>query len=162
MKIKWQKHESKIEVDDFNFDQYQPQGMINIPLPRRSLISEMAQELKVYNEKVEGKPAMKLSDLGMLDYDDFGKLSPVILQDCQISLRDGMVFAKPKDELEPFILFPVESPALLVFNLFNGKHTIFEANEILRKNADWTDEKVQAYVRGLFLLLVSKRVCVPG
>ena len=148
--------------DPFDFENYQPQGNIAIPVPRRGLLSAMISEVKAYNKKVDGAPTLKMSDLGLLPEDEFGMLKPMVVPGCKIKLEDKKVWATPPAAREPLLLFPVEAPALTAFNHFNGQTTIGQICQALSEKTDWPEQKSRAYTRGLFLKLVSMRVCVPG
>jgi hypothetical protein len=148
--------------DPFDFEHYQPRASVTIPTSRRGLLAGLFTELKAFNEKVEGKPTLKISDLGLLPEEEFAQLKPVLVKGCKIKLQKNQVWATPPAALEPVLLFPVDAPALDAFNLFNGKNTIEQIVCALIEKTGWADEKAQVYTRGLFLKLVTLRVCEPG
>ena len=152
----------KNEENTFDFENYQPHESIPIPVPRRGLLSALATELGAYNKKVDGVPTLKTSDLGLLPQETFEQLKPLVVKGCQIRLQKGMVWATPPAAMEALVLFPVDAPALAAFNLFNGKTPIKTICAALAEKTGWPPEKARAYTRGLFLKLVSLRVCEPG
>ncbi len=149
-------------TDPFDFENYQPHQAISIPISRRGFLSAVVTELKVFNKKADGVLTLKTADLGLLSEEDFNQLKPMVVPGCKIKLKDQMVWATPPAAMEPLVLFPVDAPALTAFNHFNGSNTIAQIRALLIEKTGWVEEKAQAYCRGLFLKLVSMRVCVPG
>jgi hypothetical protein len=74
---------------------------------------------------------MKTADLSALPDEELATVRPVREPDCKISLRDGLVWAKPTAVIEPLALFPVDAPALTAFNLFNGDHDLQAISQTL-------------------------------
>ncbi|NMB88139.1 MAG: hypothetical protein GYA17_07250 [Chloroflexi bacterium] len=145
----------------FDFEHYQPRESTAIPTPRRGLLRAMLSELEAYNDQVDGKPTLKIADLASLPDEELAQIRPVRQPECKISLRDGLVWARPAATLDPVVLFPVDAPALAAFNLFDGKRDLREVSQALAGPTRWPPEKCWAYTRGLFLKLANQRVCVP-
>lgn len=135
------------------------------PLPfnvnRRRLFSALFTELEVSAGKNEGGTAYKLADLGVWPDEQLYMLTPVVAAGCQISLQAGLVCGQPAGTEKPIPLFPVDSPALLAFNQFNGQTLLGEAARQLAQQQAWEEAHAFAYVRGLFLWLVLAGVCLP-
>lgn len=145
----------------FDFENYQPRESTPIPTSRRGLLRAMMSELHAYSGKVDGKLTLKLADLAALPDEELGLIRPVRLDGCRINLRENMVWAHVMGQIEPAALFPVDSPALIAFNLFDGRHNLADIGLALARESGWSNEKAKAYTRGLFLKLVSLHVCVP-
>ncbi len=152
----------EMNANPFDFENYQPHETISIPISRRGFLSAIVTELKAFNKKADGQLTLKTADLGLLSEEEFDQLKPLVVHGCKIKLKDKMVWATPPAGMQPLVLFPVEAPALTAFNHFNGINTIAQIRVLLVEKTGWAEEKARAYCRGLFLKLVSMRVCVPG
>jgi hypothetical protein len=149
------------DIAPFDFEHYQPRESVAIPTSRRALLRSVLTELHAFSEKVDGKPTLKLADLASLPDEDLARIRPIKAPDCTIRLRDQWVWAQPAGAAGPVALFPVDSPALAAFNLLNGNHDLQQVCQALIDQTHWPAERCWAYTRGLFLKLVSLRVCVP-
>jgi hypothetical protein len=149
------------QISSFDFEQYQPREAEPISTSRRGLLRALMSEVHAYSGKVDGKPILKLADLAALTDEELAIIRPVRVNECKINLREKMVWAFPPDRIEPLLLFPIDSPALRAFNLFDGFHTLEEISQALVEETAWAREKAWAYTRGLFLYLVNAHVCVP-
>jgi hypothetical protein len=145
----------------FDFEKYQPRESTPIPTSRRGLLRAVISEIHAYSGKVDGKLTLKLADLALLPNEELESIRPVRMDGCRINLRENMVWAQAVGQIEPAALFPVDSPALKAFNLFDGRHSLADIGLALAGETGWPDEKARAYTRGLFLKLVSLHVCVP-
>ncbi len=135
---------------------------IRITIPRRALFSVMSDELRVCNQAADGKPVYEIEDTAEMQPEEFALLKPVLSRGAKISLSDGFVWGLPHNGLETLLLFQTNSPALAIFNCFNGKTTIAEITEMTMQSTGWPEEKAAAVVRGLFLKLCEVRICQPG
>lgn len=138
-----------------------PHGKLAFKVSRRKFLPSLLVEIEAYNKKVDGGAVLKLADLGTCSDQELAGIIPVIVAGCEISLVDNFVYAKPPDAIEAFELFPLDTPALRVFNLFNGLNTLDEISYQLLLENNWEIPRTFAYVRGFFLWLVLAGVCLP-
>ena len=103
-----------------------------------------------------------LSQLGNLPDEQLSEIIPKILPDCKILIEHGFVLATPAGADEATELFSVDSPALTVFNQFNGQTFLADVVGTIARNMDWDIDYAFAYVRGVFLSLVVAGVCIPA
>ncbi len=139
-----------------------PRGQLAFKANRRKFLPSLLVEIQAFNKKADGGAVLKLADLGNCSDEELAGIIPVIVPGCEISLINDSVYARPPDAIEPFELFPVGTPALKVFNLFNGFNTLDEACYQLLLETDWEIPRAFAYVRGVFLWLVLAGVCRPA
>jgi hypothetical protein len=69
--------------------------------------------------------------------------------------------ALPPGARQPLKLFPLDTPALAVYNRMNGQISLEANARCLVHETGWSAQRCLAYVRGLFLWLILARVCVP-
>ena len=58
-------------------------------------------------------------------------------------------------------LFPLDSPATIIFNQFDGHKSLGETAHALVDHIDWELPQSFAYARGVFLAMVLVRICQP-
>jgi hypothetical protein len=148
------------KMERFDFDQV-PRAPLPFNVNRRRLFSSLFTEFNVYSGKNEGGTAYKLADLGVWPDEKLYMLTPAVTAGCKISLEDGLVCGQPEGVAKPVQLFPLDSPALAAFNLFNGQTLLGEVSRQMAKDQGWEAAHAFAYVRGLFLWLVLAGICQP-
>lgn len=148
-------------AEKYAFEKF-PRRKLNLGVTRRQLWSALTLELEVYGGKVDGGTAYRLADLGELPDEQLAEVVPEVVPGCEIAVRDGFVWARPSAARKPIQLFPLDSPALTAFNLFNGLTPLGEAGAQLAQRLGWDEARSFAYARGLFLCLVTTGICQPG
>ncbi len=140
-----------------------PRGQLTFRFTRRQLWSALTNEFVVSGNRQHGQAAFSLADLGEFIDEDLGPIVPVVTPGCKISVEDGFVCGLPPTVTESIQLFPIPSPALSVFNLFNGQTSLGEAADRFNgpPGEDWDPARRFAFVRGLFLCLVLAGICAP-
>ncbi|MBN2304532.1 MAG: hypothetical protein JXQ72_08655, partial [Anaerolineae bacterium] len=146
--------------DPFAFEEF-PREPLKFPVTRRQLFSSMRTNLEVASGKAEGGTALQLADLGSAPDSALAGLMPQVLPGCTITVEQNMVFGQAPDGPRPLPLFPLDSPALQVFNLFNGQTPLAEVSRQLADMHVWPRQRSFAYVRGVFLTLVLCGLCLP-
>lgn len=144
----------------FAFEDF-PRQPLNFQVSRRRFFSSLLDYLHVSDLETTGVPAYNLPSLGVLPDEVLAQMVPEVLPECKISLKDGYVWGKTREKSQPTRLFPANSPALRIFNLFDRKNTLADASRQLALEKEWGADFCFAYVRGLFLWLVLLRVCQP-
>jgi hypothetical protein len=76
-------------------------------------------------------------------------------------MKEGYVTGKSPNSERSYKLFPVQSQALTVFNLFNGSTNIKDISLRLSEQTNWEPSRCFAYVRGVFLALVVAGLSHP-
>ncbi len=140
-----------------------PRADLTLRVSRRRLWSAIKAELLANRGLVRGIPALKLSELGRLPDDELAQIIPGVAPGCGISVRDQFVWGQLPGNEPPTRLFPLGSPALMAFNLFNGQTPLGEVAEQLavRLGEGWDAARAFALARGLFLALVVAGICRP-
>jgi len=146
--------------NDFAFDQF-PRAKLAFPVSRRQFLSALNTDYLAWSKKANGGAVFTLADLGILPDEDLARIIPEVSPGCQISIQEGTIYAKPAAQPKPRQLFPLDCPALTVFNLFNGQTSLAEASRHLAEHTGWEEGKCFAYTRGVFLSLVQAGVCLP-
>jgi hypothetical protein len=146
--------------DPYAFDKI-PHCNIPFNVDRSQFISKLVTEFLVYSGKGEGGSAYKLSDLGIWPDEQIAMLMPYVIPSCKITIQDGFIYGQSSTSHKHRRLFPLDSPALTAFNMFNGELLISEVSQRLAQETGWETERSFAYVRGLFLSLVCAEICLP-
>lgn len=146
--------------EQFAFEKF-PRGRLQFRFSRRQLLSALSTEFRVVRKEQQGEDTYKLSGLGALPDEALADIIPVVAPGCRITARDGVVWGQPPAAAKPIQLFPLDSPALTTFNLFNGLTPVSEAAKSLAAVTGWELALSFAFVRGLFLSLVLAGVCAP-
>jgi len=108
-----------------------------------------------------GANAYTLAQLGEWPDDELAEIQPVVVAGCQISVQDNFVYVHLQGVEVRKKLFSLDSPALTVFNLFNGLNSLGEISQQLGEDSDWDERRSFAYTRGVFLTLVKAGICLP-
>ena len=138
-----------------------PRGRLPINVNRRKFLPSLLAELEAYNKKMDGGVVLKLEDLGNCPDEDLAFIMPKIVPTCKLSTKGNSVYASLPTTSQPIELFPLDAPARIIFNFFDGTATIDEISEYLSHETGWTIERAFAYTRGFFLWLVLAGVCIP-
>lgn len=147
--------------DPYAFDQI-PRGRLALRVSRRGLLQALAHEVVVLGDQRRGAPTARIADLGEWPDEQIAELVAEVVPGCVISVRDGFVWGRPPRAERPRRLFPLDSPAVAAFNLFNGSNTLGAVGRRLAESLGWEPARGLAYVRGLFLCLGLAGVCQPG
>lgn len=135
---------------------------LTFPRARRDLLPAAVEWYRARSDATEARPAFRLSKLGTMPDDELADMTPAIAPGSQISVRDGMVWGRAPGSDTPAALLPATSPGLDAFNAMNGSSTLGEIAASVAAETDWPPRRAFAFTRGLFLHLVSLRVCVPA
>jgi len=146
--------------EEFPFEQF-GRGELPINLPRRSFFSGLLDEISVYNGEMIGGVGLKLTELGSRPDEELYGIIPLILPGSQVHIEHPFVVGKAPDGDRSYRLFTVSSPALVVFNLMNGENALSEIADGLRRHTGWDEVRSFAYVRGVFLSLVTIGMARP-
>jgi hypothetical protein len=148
-------------AEKYAFEKFPRRPLVS-GVTRRRLWSALTTEFLVYSGKGRGGTACKLADLGELPDEQLAEVVPEVVPGCEIAVRGGFAWGRPPLAGRPIELFPLDSPALTAFNLFNGLTPLGEAGVRLAQASGWDEARSFAYVRGLFLCLVMAGICRPG
>lgn len=137
-------------------------GEMKIRVSRRGMFSAAADAAAEQRRSRAGLPSYRIEDLTDFDDERFSELYPIVNRRAKISLEEGMVYAETSAVTDPFPLFPLDSPALFVFNQFNGEQPMSEVFVKVQQHTGWDEERTRSFVRVVFLKLCEVRVCEPG
>ncbi len=139
-----------------------PHRRLSIKVNRGKFFSALVAEIQAFSEQADGKTALSLADLGTFPDEEIAAMIPVVVSDCQITLVNNHVYGQPPFTMHPIELFPIDIPALSIFNMFNGMTTIADASQCLALETGWDLDHAFAYTRGVFLWLVLAGICRPS
>ena len=137
-------------------------GEMKIRVSRRGMFSAAADAAVERKRSRAGLPSYRIEDLTKFDDQQFSELYPIVNHNAKISLEKGMVCAETSAAVDPIPLFPLDSPALFVFNQFNGEQPMSEVFVKVQKHTGRDEEWTRSFVRAVFLKLCEVRVCEPG
>ncbi len=144
---------------EYPFEQF-PRGELPIGTPRRRFLSAIMTEVRVYNKTGKNHVGRKLPDLGLWTDEALYCVTPVLSPGGAVERKDGSLCGTPPGRRE-VVLFTETSPAMTVFNLFDGVNTLVEIADTLARQTGWSEEKAFAYTRGVFLSLVMVSLVQP-
>lgn len=146
--------------ENYPFEKF-PRASLALDVPRGRVLSAILEEMFAHRKSEEGGEVFKLSQLGIWTDKQLAPVVPKVKDGVKIVIKDGFVLASPAGKSEKIQLFSLGSPALAVFNRFNGYTTIEKAAEALEGELNWESAFSFAYTRGLFLAMVVVGVCQP-
>jgi len=138
-----------------------PRGEIPFQMSRRALFSEIKNRVHVMRSQGRGAQAYTLAQLGEWSDEDLAEVQPMIVPNCKISTQDNYVCAQLPEGVALQKLFQIDSPALIVFNLFNGWNPLGKISQQLAESNEWDVQYSFDYARGVFLSLVKAGICRP-
>ena len=129
---------------------------------RRKLFPALLRELFVVAGAVQGNPGLSLSDLADLPDEQLAQIVPSINPEFEITVVEDHLWSRNIHtdlSRQHFVLNPTN---ILVFNQFDGVHTLGEIRDNLAATMAWEMEAAFAYVVDLFLSLVRYYVALPA
>jgi hypothetical protein len=149
------------EVQDaYPFEDF-PREQLRLGIPRRKFLSAVVNEMLVFSGKQDGGKAEVLSELGNISDKRLAQITPIIIPGSLIEVEDEIVYGTPLQSDKRINLFSVDSPALSVFNHFNGFNSLDETATTLTQELGWPYGRSFAYTRGVFLALVVVGLAIP-
>lgn len=149
-----------VDEEDFPFEQF-GRHALPIQLPRQSLLSALLNEISVHSGEARGGEGRRLTELGSRPDEELYGVVPLILPGSQVHIEGRVVLGKPPAGERTYRLFSVQSPALVAYNLMNGENALAEIADSLRQHTGWDEAHSFAYVRGVFLSLVTIGMAQP-
>ena len=141
---------------------YEPVGEMKIRVSRRGIMAAAADAAEEKLRSSQGVPSYQIEDLAFWPNEQMDQILPAVNRRAIISLKEDVVYAETSATVDPIPLFEISSPALFIFNQFNGQQTMAEVYEKVRNHTGWDTEKTAKTVRGIFFRLCEVRVCEPG
>lgn len=138
-----------------------PYGRLPMQVSRRKLFPALLTELDAFTSKADGGVVLKLEDLGTCPEEQLALITPAIVTGCKIIAAGGRVYAELPSVSGRFEIFPLGTPAQMLFDLFDGMTTLAEMSADLACQMGWEISRAFAYTRGFFLWLVLAGVCLP-
>jgi len=138
-----------------------PRERLRVNLDRRQLLGFVWTELKVAAHRQQGGAAVKLPDLGSLSDELLELITPTISPHYRLGEHDDFLWAHPVRDGRPIKLFPASSPARRVLNHIDGAKMLGAVALRFSTDVGWEPELGFAYVRGVFLHLVTVGLCLP-
>ena len=120
-----------IEMDHLQ----KPAPSMKIRVSRRGMLSAAADAAEERLRSQKGLPSFRIEDLASFDDEQLASIWPIVNKNARISLMKGVVYAETSASVDPIPLFEISSPALYIFNQFNGLQPL---SEILTKVAEYT------------------------
>lgn len=151
------KQKRKILVDFISF----PYQELEVCIPRRDLMQQVAEQLHIFSQAERARSAFKLSDLGLMEFQQLKSLVPLIIPPYQVTVINGVIYMQ-EGKREKIELCSADEFTATALHLFDGKKSIADISHHIAKTTALTTDQCDGYVRGLFLTLVSHGVCRPA
>lgn len=138
-----------------------PRQKLPQQVKRSQMLSALLEELDGSTSASAGQQAFRLVDLGDLADEGLASMTPVLLTDPDLIEEQGYLWKQAARGEKGMQLFPLEEPARLAFECFDGNYNLAAIALKLSTKLGWEFEKAFAYTRGMFLALVFAGVCFP-
>jgi hypothetical protein len=138
-----------------------PHPDLSFTYSRREFWPALLREAFVLFGTVKGGQSGQLAELGSLPDSQLAQVRPIISPSCEITVDQDYVCARSKKTKAVTRLFPMEEETLIIFNYFNGEHTLGAIGTQVAREMCWDEAQGFARARDLFLSLVGRQVCVP-
>ncbi|MEO8355194.1 MAG: hypothetical protein ABI621_04720 [Chloroflexota bacterium] len=138
-----------------------PYGRLPMKVSRGKLFPALLTELGAFSNRANGGVVRKLEDLGTCPDEQLALITPAIATGCKIIVEGRGVYAQLPSVSQAFEIFPLDTPAEMIFDLFDGMTTLDEMSDYLARQTNWEVSRAFAYTRGFFLWLVLAGVCLP-
>lgn len=139
----------------------EPGTPMKIRVSRRGLLSAAADAAEERRRRLNGAQSHRIEELADWPDEALAELFPAVNSRAKIGLSDGVVFAETSAAVDPIPLFRTDSPALFIFNQFNGRQTMGQVIGNVSEHTGWDEEQSRRMVRAVFLKLCEVRVCEP-
>jgi hypothetical protein len=151
------KPKHKPAVDFIHF----PYGELDVRIPRRDLVQLVTQQLHIFSQAERASSALKLSDLGLMEFPQLSTLIPFIIPPNKVKVRNDAIWVQEGQQAQTQLCGADEYTSAAL-ELFNGKKSIADIARDLAQTTPLKAVQCDAYVRGLFLTLVSCGICRPA
>lgn len=138
-----------------------PRRKLPATINRRSFLSSLINEIRSVRPDPTAHPVYKLCDLGEASDYELAHIVPELMPGCQVVTLDGAIWVRPASTKKEERLFSEDSPAAQVLHLFNGQNTILNISRFIESQYHWDSARAFAYVRGVFLSMVVKKLAAP-
>jgi hypothetical protein len=135
-----------------------PYAELTYQIDRKQFFRSLRKELNLL--ATDGK-RMKISELGVMQEEELSKLIPRIIPGTKISFQDQCVWGITSDSSQKIKLFMADPFSVPVFNRINGHKSIGRITVEAATLGNLEPSCAFRFVRGLFLTLVSLKVCLP-
>lgn len=150
-----QKRKKPVDFIGFPFQE------LEVRIPRRDLMQLMVEQLHIVSQAERTRSAFKLSDLGLMEFQQLKNLVPFIIPPYQVTIMNSVLYMQEGNG-EKNELCSADEFTAMALHLFDGKKSIADISHHLAKTTALTADQCDAYARGLFLILVSCGVCRPA
>ncbi len=135
---------------------------MKIKVSRRGIMAAAVDAAEEKRRSSLGAPSYAIEDLAGYEDERLDLICPSVNSRAKISLKKDVVYAETSASVDPIPLFDIHSPALFIFNQFNGRQSMSEILVNVEKNTGWDEARTRRTVRAVFLKLCEVRVCEPG
>jgi len=132
-----------------------------LKIHRRDMLHSLLKHVSGTLSQVNQKYTFQIEDLGILPLESIQKITPALYPGCEFKSDDKFVFGQAPRHTEFVKLFPKESAAHKMFQLFNKDLSIHELSFSMRKRFPMDENKSLLFVRGLFLFLTELGFAYP-
>ena len=142
-----------------------PRGELVMRLDRREVLRSLATQLRVSQGTSRGGVAMRLADLGAIPDDQLATVRPLARSDYSFEDDGDFTWGVTRargTRGKRLKLFPVDPVTSYVLHAFDGTLDLGAIAQRLSSELGWGTGHALAYVRGVFLHLVTLGVCVPA
>ena len=135
---------------------------LDFRLSRRDFFSALFREARALTGSLRGTPSYALAELPNLPEESMSLLMPRILAPWTIDADGEWLQARDPGTGQSIDLLPVEEGHLAAVKRFDGRTSLGSVGKSVAADMGWPDEEGFALARDLFLVLVGRRICLPG
>lgn len=134
---------------------------LGFDLSRRDFFRALFLEARDLSGVTRGQRSFALSDLAELPDDELARLIPMVQPVFAVYVEDEYILARHGETGNVVELCPSARENILALNLFNGQIGLGTAGRRLALQMEWDESRGYEHVKGLFLSLVGRLICVP-
>ena len=139
-----------------------PADAMKIKVSRRGMMAAAADAAEEKLRSSRGAPSFTIEDIAGYTEEQMDRIRPAVNSRAKITLKKDVVYAETSAAVDPIPLFDIHSPALFIFNQFNGLQAMPEVSAKVAEHTGWDEKRSRQTVRTVFLKLCEVRVCEPG
>jgi hypothetical protein len=138
--------------------------------PRSASRRALGQHMLAGARRVLGKlqtettPLRKLQNIESMSFEELQRLGAAIAPGVTIEERERILHAYRTDgegKVDLGVAMACSPENAAAFALFDGRHTLAEIAGVLAEKTSWDPLRARDHVRGLFVNLLNRGVCIP-
>lgn len=130
---------------------------------RRDFFRSLLRDTIVLAHEAQGRPQLRLSDLGRLPEDRLREVVPEVVFGAEVTVEGAAAVVLPPGSTDEAAGLPIGPPeAVRAAEMFDGETPLGQVADALAEELGMEPQAALSIVRGAFLAMVDARACVPA